>query len=94
MKAKIPTDYLGLKKSLVDNIDITILNPIMVAKFAPEFMLTENGASVIDISKVTNNKEVFIDTYLKYIIPLLADPNDDFIRSKNIDQNSFIIAVM
>ena len=94
MKAKIPTDYLGLKKSLVDNIDIALLNPIMVAKFAPEFILTENGASVIDISKVTNNKEVFIDTYLKYIIPLLADPNDDFIRSKNIDQNSFIIAVM
>jgi hypothetical protein len=79
---------------MVDNLDIATLHPTMVAKFAPEFILTENNTQTIDSNKITTNKDTFIDSYLKYIIPLLADPSDDFISSKNIDQNSFILAVM
>ncbi|HMS90673.1 MAG TPA: hypothetical protein PKC87_00415, partial [Candidatus Absconditabacterales bacterium] len=89
MKAKIPADYMGLKKSIVDNLSYgnyrVILDPIMVAKFAPETLITQNDISIVDITKI-GDKDVFVDTYLKYIIPLLADPSDDFITSKNIDQ--------
>ncbi len=97
MKAKIPADYMGLKKSIVDNLSYwnyrVILDPIMVAKFAPETLITQNDISIVDITKI-GDKDVFVDTYLKYIIPLLADPSDDFITSKNIDQNSFALAIM
>lgn len=93
MKAKIPADYLGLKKSMVDNLDTTKLNAVMVAKFAPEAIITENGKNIVDISKI-DDKNVFVDTYLKYIIPLLADPTDDFITSKKVDKNSFALAVI
>lgn len=93
MKAKLPTDYLGLKKAMVDALSTPPLNPTMVAKFAPETIFTQNNVSRVDISKITD-KDVFIDKYLHYIIPLLADPSDDFMSSKNIDKNSFIIAVM
>lgn len=97
MKAKIPADYMGLKKSIVDNISYwnytVTLDPIMVAKFAPETLITQNDISIVDITKI-GDKDVFVDTYLKYIIPLLADPSDDFITSKNIDQNSFALAIM
>jgi len=94
MKAKIPADYVGLKKSLVDTIDTAVLNPTMVAKFAPEAVITENNTSTVDIHKIKDNKDVFVDTYLKYIIPLLADPSDDFIHSKNIDDKSFALAII
>lgn len=94
IKTKLPTDYNHLKKSLLDNLDKQTLNPTMVAKFAPEMIVSEKIASVVDSTKVMENKEVFIDTYLKYIIPLLANPDDDFITSKKIDQNWFILAVI
>ncbi len=94
IKAKIPADYGNLKKSLVDNLSTATLNPVMVAKFAPAAVITKDGKSVIDMTQITGKEDLFIDTYLKYIIPLLADPNDDFIQSKNIDTNSFALAVM
>jgi hypothetical protein len=94
MKAKIPADYTGLKKSMVENLKTAKLNPTMVVKFAPEIIITENDKSVVDITKITGNEDAFVDTYLKYIIPLLADPSDDFITSKKIDTNSFALAVM
>jgi hypothetical protein len=93
-KAKIPADYAGLKKSIVDNLSIATLNPIMVAKFAPEAVITENKKSIVDMTKILGKKDSFVDTYLKYIIPLLADSTDDFITSKNIDKDSFALAVM
>lgn len=92
MEAKIPNDYLGLKKSLVDNLDITQVNPVMVANFAPELLLAETTPPTVDISKIKDNKDAFMDKYLKYIIPLLAQ--DDFISSKKTDKDSFILAVM
>ena len=94
MKAKLPTDYMGLKKSLVDNLDKATLNPTMVAKFAPEVMTTESNKPVVDITKIKDNKDAFVDKYLKYIIPILADPNDKFIKSQNVRQDSFVLAVM
>ena len=94
MKTKIPTDYFGLKKSLVDNLDKATLNPTMVAKFAPEVITTESNKPVVDITKIKDNKDAFVDKYLKYIIPILADPNDKFIKSQNVRQDSFVLAVM
>lgn len=94
MKSKIPTDYLGLKKSIVDTIDTATLNPTMVAKFAPQAIVSGGDQSTVDMTKVKENKGSFVDEYLKYIIPLLADPSDDFITSQNIDQNSFVLAVI
>jgi len=93
MKAKIPADYAGLKKSIVDNLDTAKLNPVMVAKFAPEFVTAEADKNIVDVSKITD-KNTFVDQYLMYIIPLLADPSDDFISSKKIDKDSFALAVM
>jgi hypothetical protein len=92
MKAKLPTDYMGLKKSLVDTLDTTTLHPTMVAKFAPELITTQNDLPVVDIHKIKDNKDAFIDRYLKYIIPLLAQ--DDFMRSPKTDTNSFTLAVI
>jgi hypothetical protein len=66
----------------------------MVSKFAPEAVTTVNDKSVVDMTKITGSEDSFVDTYLKYIIPLLADSTDDFITSKNVDQNSFALAVM
>lgn len=91
-KAKIPADYHGLKKSLVDTIDISQLDPTVVANFAPETIIIENNIAKIDTSKIQDTLDDFIDKYLKYIIPLLAE--DKFITSKKVDQNSFILAVM
>ncbi len=93
IKAKIPADYPGLKKSIIDSLDTTPLNPIMVAKFAPELITTDNNKDNVDISKITD-KDAFADTYLKYIIPLLANTSDNFITSKNVDKDSFALAVM
>jgi hypothetical protein len=42
MKTKIPTNYAGLKKSLVDNISTATLHPTMVAKFAPEAIIDQS----------------------------------------------------
>jgi len=89
MKAKIPADYAGLKKSIVDNLDTTKLNPVMVNKFAKDAVSND----VVDVSKITD-KDAFVDEYLKYIIPLLVDTKDDFITSKKIDPSSFALAVM
>ncbi|MCX6824316.1 MAG: GDSL-type esterase/lipase family protein [candidate division SR1 bacterium] len=94
IKAKIPADYVGLKKSIVDILSTATLNPIMVAKFAPGLVTTENDKSTIDMTQITGKEDIFVDEYLKYIIPLLADSTDDFITSKNIDQNSFALAVI
>ena len=94
IKAKIPADYGNLKKSLVNNLSTATLNPAMVGKFAPAAVITKDGKSAIDMTQITGKDDLFIDTYLKYIIPLLADPKDDFIQSKNIDTNSFALAVM
>jgi len=66
----------------------------MVAKFAPATVTTENKKSVVDMTQITGKENSFIETYLKYIIPLLADPNDDFIQSKNINKDSFALAVI
>jgi len=94
IKAKLPADYGNLKKSLVDNLSTATLNPFMVGKFAPAAVITKDGKSVVDMTQITGKEDLFIDTYLKYIISLLADPNDDFIQSQNIDTNSFALAVM
>ena len=94
VKAKIPADYLGLKKSIVDNLSTGTLNPTMVAKFAPALVTTENDISTIDMSQITWKEDAFVDEYLKYIIPLLADSTDDFITSPNVDENSFALAVI
>lgn len=94
MKAKIPADYLGLKTSIIDTIDTATLNPTMVAKFAPEIIITENNLPVIDMTKIKDNKDDFVDRYLKYIIPLLSDPSDDFITSSKIDKDSFVLATI
>jgi hypothetical protein len=42
IKTKIPTNYVGLKKSLTDNISNATLDPTMVAKFAPNAIITQN----------------------------------------------------
>jgi len=94
IKAKIPADYIGLKKSIVDNLSKGTLNPTMVAKFAPGLVTTENDKSTIDMTQITWKEDAFVDEYLKYIIPLLADSTDDFITSTNVDQNSFALAVI
>jgi hypothetical protein len=94
MKSKLPTDYIGLKKSIVDTIDTATLNPTMVAKFAPQAIVSGGDQATVDMTKVKENKDSFVDAYLKYIIPLLADPSDDFITSQNIDQNSFVLAAI
>ncbi|MEI6773670.1 MAG: hypothetical protein WCL18_02355 [bacterium] len=71
------------------------MNPIMIAKFAPGLVISENNTPVaVDITRIKSNKDAFVDSYLTYIVPLLADPNDDFITSKYIDTNSFALAVM
>ncbi len=93
MKAKIPADYSGLKKSIVDNLSTAILNPVMVAKFAPHAITLENNKNVVDISKITD-KEVFVDEYLKYIIPVLADPAKKFITSDKVDKDAFALAAI
>ncbi len=93
IKAKIPADYAGLKKSLVDNIDTATLNPAIVNAFANYAIVSDDTGEHVDIHKITD-KNAFVDQYLMYIIPLLADPSDDFILSKNIDKNSFALAVM
>ncbi|MCX6824821.1 MAG: hypothetical protein NTY80_01230 [candidate division SR1 bacterium] len=92
-KDKVPADYVGLKKSLVENIATAKINPIMVIKFAPEVVTNENGIQTVDIAKI-DNKDDFVDRYLKYIIPLLVDPTDDFIMSKNTNKESFALAVI
>lgn len=98
VKAKIPANYGVLKKSIIDNLGTTIFNPVMVAKFAPELIIiedtTKKDSGVVDVSKIKGNEDAFVDTYLKYIIPLLADTDDDFISSKKVDKDSFALAVM
>ncbi len=93
MKAKIPADYIGLKKSIVDNLDTATLNPIMVAKFAPDAVIADGDTNVVDIKTLTD-KEAFVDEYLKYIIPVLADPTKKFITSKNTNKESFALAAI
>lgn len=94
IKAKIPADYAGLKKSITDNLASSHLNAVMVAKFAPEFLTPENNVNSVDMAKVKGNEDAFVETYLKYIIPLLADPSDNFITSKQVDKDSFALAVL
>lgn len=94
MKDKIPADYAGIKKSMVENLKTAKLNPTMVAKFAPGLVTIKNKESIIDMTQITGKEEEFIDQYLKYIIPLLADPTDDFITSKKIDKSSFVLALI
>jgi len=94
IKAKIPADYVWLKKSIVDNLSTATLNPTMVAKFAPGLVTTEGKTSTVDVTQINWKEDAFVDDYLKYIIPLLADSTDDFITSKNVDKDSFALAVI
>jgi len=89
IKAKIPADYTGLKKSIVDNLSTAKLNPTVVAKFAPAAIITENDTSTVDVTKITDAN---IDIYLKDIIPKLIA--DDFITSDKVDKDSFALAVI
>ena len=93
IKTKIPTNYVGLKKSLTDNISNATLDPTMVAKFAPNAIITQNWKNIVDTTKITD-KDAFVDMYLKYIIPVLANPEKDFITSDKIDSNNFALAVI
>ncbi|MEI6672457.1 MAG: hypothetical protein WCL02_03760 [bacterium] len=36
IKAKVPVDYNGLKKSIFDNLSTAKLNPDIIKKYAPE----------------------------------------------------------
>ena len=95
IKSKLPTDYVALKQALVDTIQDTKLNPLMVAKFAPQTISTQQWQQVVDMTKVIANKDTFADAYLKFIIPTLIDPsNHDFISSPHVDKDTFILAVL
>lgn len=89
IKAKVPVDYNGLKKSIFDNLSTAKLNPDIIKKYAPEAVTGDWENKIIDTSKITEEN---IDTYLKDIIPKLI--KDDFITSKKVDQNTFALAVM
>jgi len=93
LQNKIPADYIHLKKTLVDNFDTITLSPVMVAKFAPALIITQNDIPRVDISKIPD-KDAFIESYLKYIIPTLADTDKDFIASDKVDKDTFTLAVI
>lgn len=89
IKAKVPVDYNGLKKSIFDNLSTAKLNPDILQKYARDAVTGDWKNKIIDTSKITEEN---IDTYLKTIIPKLIE--DDFITSKKVDQNTFALAVM
>lgn len=89
MKAKIPADYAGLKKSIVDNISEAKLNAAVVEQFAPEAIISEDDVIKVDTTKIT---DAHIDTYLKDIIPKIAE--SDFLASEKTDKNAFALAVI
>ena len=89
IKAKVPADYAGLKKSIFKSLGTTKLNPEVIGKFAPDALIGKGKNKKVDISKITEDT---IDAYLKDIIPKLVQ--DDFITSKNIDKDSFALAVI
>lgn len=94
MKSKLPTDYTALKKSVVDHIQDAKLNPLIVAKFAPQTISDQQGKQIVDMTKVSADKDSFVDAYLRFIIPTLADTREDFISSSHVDKDSFLIALL
>jgi hypothetical protein len=89
LKSKIPADYIELKKAIKDNLaTTTTLNATIVNKFA-SYAVTDK---VVDMTKITD-KDAFVTEYLKYIIPVLANPEEKFINSKNVDKDTFALAV-
>lgn len=88
MKQKIPADYQWLKQSIIASLSSSTLSPLVVQTFAPHAITDQN---TVDVSKIT---ETDIDTYLKNIIPQLADPKKDFIQSDKVDQDWFALAVI
>jgi hypothetical protein len=94
VEAKIPADYEVLKKSISDNLDVTKLNPDVVAKCYPAAVTTtKDGVNTLDATKITETS-AFVDAYLKYYIPKMADIKKKFINSDKVDKDAFTLAVI
>jgi hypothetical protein len=59
----------------------------------PSLIITENKKEIIDISKIQEQSDKFIEEYIKITVNALAQSGDEFINSDNINPDTFALAV-
>lgn len=88
---KIPADYSALATSLVDSLeDDMVLSKSVVSQFYTDTSIYREDGSV-DISLISD-KDDFIDKYLQFILPKLANSWDKFINTCP-DADTFLVSV-
>jgi len=85
IKAKVPQDFENIKKTLIkelpNNLEKLSLGTVNLVD--PSCVMMQEGPKknkmIVNTARIMQNKEEFIDRYLKFTIPILADPKDTFI---------------
>ncbi len=88
---KLPADYMSIKKALVASLDDNmVLSKSIIQQFYTESNIYREDGSV-DISLISD-RDAFIEKYLQFILPKLANSGDTFIHTcPNVD--TFLVTV-
>lgn len=88
---KIPADYSALTLSLIDSLeDNMVLSKSVVSKFYTDASIYREDGSV-DVSLISDKND-FIDKYLQFILPKLANSWDKFMDTCP-DSDTFLLSV-
>jgi len=99
IKAKVPQDFENIKKTLIkelpNNLEKLSLGTVNLVD--PSCVMMQEGPKknkmIVNTARIMQNKEEFIDRYLKFTIPILADPKDTFIWSEKVNVDTFALAL-
>lgn len=96
LQNKIPQDFEWVKNTLIKTLPnhISKLNISTVNMIGEPFIgVDANNQKIIKIEEIQKNISGFVDAYLKLTIPQLANPENDFISSTNINADTFAFAL-